>query len=307
MYDNTLWGGTVAWLEEDVPEAKREWRQCAIELNELVSADTRVEISKVTMGDGITIWQLLGLVAFSLQMEHSVKKDGNPVNKGLLQSDELYQYILETSVYPREPEPLKELRAATASHPRAEMATAPDAGQLMAMLLKLVDAKKTIEVGVFTGYSLLLTALTIPDDGKIVAIDVNREAYEQIGLPIIKKAGVAHKIDFIESQALPVLDKLLENHENEGSFDFAFIDADKDNYWNYHERLMKLLKVGGLVVYDNTLWGGTVVMPDELTPESKKPSRPATIEFNKFLAADPRVQISHASLGDGITICRRLY
>ncbi|KAM2002166.1 hypothetical protein ACFX15_025909 [Malus domestica] len=240
-------------------------------------------------------------------MEHSVEKDGNPVNKGLLQSGELYQYILETSVYPREPEPLKELRAATASHPRAEMATAPDAGQLMAMLLKLVDAKKTIEVGVFTGYSLLLTALTIPDDGKIVAIDVNREAYEQIGLPIIKKAGVAHKIDFIESQALPVLDKLLENHENEGSFDFAFIDADKDNYWNYHERLMKLLKVGGLVVYDNTLWGGTVVMPDELTPESKKPSRPATIEFNKFLAADPRVQISHASLGDGITICRRLY
>ncbi|KAM1809630.1 hypothetical protein ACFX12_026509 [Malus domestica] len=240
-------------------------------------------------------------------MEHSVEKDGNPVNKGLLQSDELYQYILETSVYPREPEPLKELRAATASHPRAEMATAPDAGQLMAMLLKLVDAKKTIEVGVFTGYSLLLTALTIPDDGKIVAIDVNREAYEQIGLPIIKKAGVAHKIDFIESQALPVLDKLLENHENEGSFDFAFIDADKDNYWNYHERLMKLLKVGGLVVYDNTLWGGTVVMPDELTPERKKPSRQVTIEFNKFLAADPRVQISHASLGDGITICRRLY
>lgn len=266
-------------------------------------------VHRVSINLSVTVGfvELLGLVAFSLQMEHSVEKDGNPVNKGLLQSDELYQYILETSVYPREPEPLKELRAATASHPRAEMATAPDAGQLMAMLLKLVDAKKTIEVGVFTGYSLLLTALTIPDDGKIVAIDVNREAYEQIGLPIIKKAGVAHKIDFIESQALPVLDKLLENHENEGSFDFAFIDADKDNYWNYHERLMKLLKVGGLVVYDNTLWGGTVVMPDELTPESKKPSRPATIEFNKFLAADPRVQISHASLGDGITICRRLY
>ncbi|KAM1062051.1 hypothetical protein ACFX2I_026442 [Malus domestica] len=240
-------------------------------------------------------------------MEHSAKKDLNLEKKGLLQSDELYQYILETSVYPHEPEPLKELRAATASHPRAEMATAPDAGQLMAMLLKLVDAKKTIEVGVFTGYSLLLTALTIPDDGKIVAIDVNRETYEQIGLPIIKKAGVEHKIDFIESQALPVLDKLLENHENEGSFDFAFIDADKVNYWNYHERLMKLLKVGGIVVYDNTLWGGTVVMPEELIPEFRKPGKQATIELNKLLAADPRVQISHASLGDGITICRRLY
>ncbi|XP_068343518.1 probable caffeoyl-CoA O-methyltransferase At4g26220 [Pyrus communis] len=240
-------------------------------------------------------------------MEHSAKKVWNLETKGLLQSDELYQYILETSVYPHEPEPLKVLRAATASHPRAGMATAPDAGQLMAMLLKLVDAKKTIEVGVFTRYSLLLTALTIPDDGKIVAIDVNRETYEQIGLPIIKKAGVEHKIDFIESQALPVLDKLLENHENEGSFDFAFIDADKVNYWNYHEMLMKLLKVGGIVVYDNTLWGGTVVMPDELIPEFMKPGKQATIELNKLLAADPRVQISHASLGDGITICRRLY
>ncbi|KAL6274537.1 hypothetical protein ACE6H2_025229 [Prunus campanulata] len=208
-------------------------------------------------------------------MEHNLKKESDPSQKGLLQSDELYQYILETSVYPREPEPLKELRAATASHPRSQMATAPDAGQLMTMLLKLVDAKKTIEVGVFTGYSLLLTALTIPEDGKIVAVDVN------------------------------LLDKLLEHHENKGSFDFAFIDADKVNYWNYHERLMKLLKVGGIVVYDNTLWGGTVVMPEELTPEFMKQGRKATIELNKLLAADARVQISHASLGDGITICRR--
>ncbi|BFG39783.1 hypothetical protein CerSpe_260570 [Prunus speciosa] len=206
-------------------------------------------------------------------MEHNLKKESDPSQKGLLQSDELYQYILETSVYPREPEPLKELRAATASHPRSQMATAPDAGQLMTMLLKLVDAKKTIEVGVFTGYSLLLTALTIPEDGKIVAVDVNREAYDQIGLPIIKKAGVQHKIDFIESEALPVLDMLLDHHENKGSFDFAFIDVDKVNYWNYHERLMKLLKVGGIVVYDNTLWGGTVVMPEESTPEYKKQGR----------------------------------
>lgn len=103
-------------------------------------------------------------------MEQSGKK--NP-SKGLLQSEELYQYILETSVYPREPEPLKELRDITATHPKAVMATAPDAGQLMDMLLKLVNAKKTIEIGVFTGFSLLLTALSIPDDGKITAIDVD--------------------------------------------------------------------------------------------------------------------------------------
>ena len=96
-------------------------------------------------------------------------------------------------------------------------------------------------------------------------------------------------------------------HENEGSFDFAFVDADKVSYRNYHERLMKLLKVNGLVVYDNTLRRGFVAMPEALVPEHRKQDREITIEFNKFLAADPRIQISHASLGDGIIICRRLY
>ncbi|KAI9192072.1 hypothetical protein LWI28_017962 [Acer negundo] len=228
------------------------------------------------------------------------------VSKGLLQSEELYRYVLETGVYPREPEPLKELRDVTAAHPMAVMGTAPDAGKLMAMLLKLVNAKKTIEVGVFTGYSLLLTALTIPEDGKIIAIDLNRDSYE-IGLPVIKRAGVDHKIDFRDAEALPVLDHLLKDKENEGSFDYAFVDADKVNYWNYHERLMKLLKLGGVVIYDNTLWGGSVAMPEEQTPEIFKSGRQATLEFNKLLAGDPRVQISHVPLGDGITICRRIY
>ncbi|KAG7984132.1 hypothetical protein I3843_04G142600 [Carya illinoinensis] len=210
------------------------------------------------------------------------------------------QYILETSVYPREPEPLKELRHIIGSpFSSARFATLPDAGQLVAMLLKLVNAKKTIGVGVYTGYSLLLTALTIPEDGKFIAIDVNRETFE-IGLPIIKKAGVSDKIDFVESEALPALDQLLQNPENEGSFDFAFVDADKANNWNYHERMMKQLKVGGVVVYDNTLWSGTVIMPDELRKEP-------IIEFNKLVAADPRVQLSHASVGDGMAICIRLY
>ncbi|KAH7572174.1 hypothetical protein JRO89_XS04G0215300 [Xanthoceras sorbifolium] len=219
-------------------------------------------------------------------MENNTKHAAS-FSKGLLQSEELYQYVMETSVYPREPEPVKELRGVTAGHPKAVMGTAPDAGQLMAMLLKLVDAKKTIEVGVFTGYSLLLTALTIPEDGKIIAIDMNRESYE-IGLPVIKRAGVDHKIDFRVSEALPVLDQLLKDKENEGGFDYAFVDADKVNFWNYHERLMKLLKVGGLVVYDNTLWGGTVAKPEEQALEILKPGRQATLEFNKLLAADPR-------------------
>ncbi|XP_004287518.1 PREDICTED: probable caffeoyl-CoA O-methyltransferase At4g26220 [Fragaria vesca subsp. vesca] len=231
---------------------------------------------------------------------------GMKTAKGVLQNDELSHYILETSVYPREPAPLKELRDATASHPRAGLATAPDAAQLLGMLLKLIGAKKTIEIGVFTGYSLLLTALTIPEDGKIVAIDINRETYDQIGLPVIKKAGVEHKIDFIESEAVPVLDKLLENPENEGSFDFAYVDADKLNNWNYHERLLKLVKVGGLVVYDNTLCRGSVALPDELVPEPRKQRRQLAIEHNQSLAADPRIQISHASVGDGMMICRRI-
>ncbi|PKI51397.1 probable caffeoyl-CoA O-methyltransferase At4g26220 [Punica granatum] len=238
-------------------------------------------------------------------MERDSKKSDSSLSKGLLQSEELYQYILDTSVYPWEPEVLKELRKVTATHPRAQMATAPDAGQMIALLLNLIGAKRTIEIGVFTGYSLLVTALSIPHDGKITAVDMNREAYD-IGLPVIKKAGVEHKIDFMESEALPVLDKLLENKTNEGSFDFAFVDADKVNYWNYHERLMRLLRVGGVICYDNTLWGATVVMPEESVPEWMKVGKHWTLEFNEKLAFDSRVQICHVPLGDGVTICRRV-
>ncbi|KAK1418597.1 hypothetical protein QVD17_27742 [Tagetes erecta] len=136
--------------------------------------------------------------------------------ESVLQTHDLYKYILDTTVYPSEPEPLKELRAVSATHPNAMMSTGPDAGRMIQMLLKIANAKKTIEVGVFTGYSLLLTALAIPDDGKIVAIDMNRKAYE-VGLPVIQKAGVEHKIEFIESKALSALDKMLENPDNEGS------------------------------------------------------------------------------------------
>ncbi|KAI4376556.1 hypothetical protein MLD38_014304 [Melastoma candidum] len=258
---------------------------------------------------------------------HDAKSAFRP--QGLLQSYELYEYIVETSVYPREPELLKELReVTTASHPLAIMATAPLAGQMLAMLLKLIGAKRTIEIGVFTGYSLLLTALNIPDDGKIKAIDVDRDAYE-IGLPVIKKAGMEHKIDFVQSEALPILDQLLENAsvifiygfswrlaphchymlnqgEHKGSFDFAFVDGDKVNYRHYHERLMGLLRVGGVAAYDNTLWGGTVAMHVDDLPEWRISVRQSMIEFNKFIAGDTRVELCHAPIGDGMTICRRI-
>ncbi|RZC51645.1 hypothetical protein C5167_020081 [Papaver somniferum] len=180
------------------------------------------------------------------------------------------------------------LRDATADYPGAFMGTAPDAGQLMTLLLGLVNAKKTIEIGVFTGYSLLLTALAIPEDGKITAIDVIRNAYDDIGLPIMQKAGVEHKIYFVESPVLPVLDKLLEN--------------------NYHEKLLKLLRIGGVIVCDNTLWGGSVVMSDEcLVPEYYRASRRLTIEFNKLIAADSRIRLSQVPVGDGSTVCVPLH
>ncbi|XP_043711847.1 caffeoyl-CoA O-methyltransferase [Telopea speciosissima] len=226
-------------------------------------------------------------------------------HKSLLQSDALYQYILETSVYPREPEAMKELREVTAKHPWNIMTTSADEGQFLNLLLKLINAKNTMEIGVYTGYSLLATALALPDDGKILAMDVNRENFE-LGLPSIQKAGVAHKIDFREGPAMPVLDQLLEEGKH-GTFDFIFVDADKDNYLNYHKRLIELVKVGGVIGYDNTLWNGSVVAPPD-APLRKyvRYYRDFVMELNKALAIDPRIEICQLPVGDGITICRRI-
>ncbi|XP_026451824.1 probable caffeoyl-CoA O-methyltransferase At4g26220 [Papaver somniferum] len=166
--------------------------------------------------------------------------------------------------------------------------------------------KKTIEIGVFTGYSLLVTALSLPKDGKVIAIDPNRSSFE-IGLPFFKRAAVEHKVEFIESVGLPVLDKLLEEPKNEGSFDYAFVSADKSNYANYHERLVKLVKVGGLILYDNTLWSGTVAWEDDSTLDDEMVhERSVSIELNKKLASDSRIQISQLPIGDGLTMCMRL-
>ncbi|KAJ9177274.1 hypothetical protein P3X46_012510 [Hevea brasiliensis] len=227
-------------------------------------------------------------------------------HKSLLQTDALYQYILETSVYPRESEPLKELRELTANHPWNVMTTSADEGQFLGMLLKLINAKNTMEIGVYTGYSLLATALALPDDGKILAMDINRENYE-LGLPVIEKAGVAHKIDFREGPALPVLDQLIQDGKYHGTFDFIFVDADKDNYLNYHKRTIELVKVGGLIGYDNTLWNGSVAAPPD-APLKKyiRVYLDYVLEFNKAMAADPRVEICQLPVGDGITLCRRI-
>nr|KJB32360.1 hypothetical protein B456_005G237100 [Gossypium raimondii] len=147
-------------------------------------------------------------------------------------------------------------------------------------------------------------------------MDINRENYE-LGLPVIQKAGVAHKIEFKESPAMPVLDELLQDEKNHGSYDFIFVDADKDNYLNYHRRLIELVKVdkrsielakvGGLIGYDNTLWNGSVVAPaDAPLRKFVRYYRDFVMELNKALAVDPRIEICMLPVGDGITLCRRL-
>lgn len=226
--------------------------------------------------------------------------------KTLLKSDALYEYMLKTMVYPRENEFLRELRLITKEHTYGFMSSPPDEGLLLSLLLKVMGAKNTIEVGVFTGCSVLATALAIPDDGKVVAIDVSRE-YFDLGLPVIKKAGVAHKVEFREGPAGPILDGLIANEEDEGSFDFAFVDADKPNYGKYHEQLLRLVRVGGVLAYDNTLWGGSVAMPaDTPLTEDDIQVRDAMREFNARIAADARVEPVQLPIADGITLCRRV-
>ncbi|KAG6653937.1 hypothetical protein I3843_05G101100 [Carya illinoinensis] len=229
--------------------------------------------------------------------------------KTILQSQALLKYILETSAYPREPEHLKELREATTKrYSYLSLMNVPvDEGLFLSMLLKIMNAKKTLEIGVFTGYSLLSTALALPADGKIVAVDPNRKAYE-VGLPFIQKAGVEHKINFIQSDASSVLNDLITTGKDEGSFDFAFVDANKDGYLKYHEPLLKLVKIGGVIAYDNTLWFGTVILSDDDEMEDfLRKDREHIVEFNNFLAVDPRIEASLISIGDGLTLCRRLY
>ncbi|XP_022734666.1 flavonoid 3',5'-methyltransferase-like isoform X2 [Durio zibethinus] len=181
-----------------------------------------------------------------------------------------------------------------------------DEAQFLSMLLKLMNAKKTMEIGVFTGYSLLATALALPDDGKVIAVDPDKEAYET-GSTFMKKAGMQHKIKFIPSDAFLVLDDLIKNGE-EGTFDFVFVDAYKSDYLKFHELVIKLVKIGGIIAYDNTLWYGSVAESEkEVMDDLIKKFRNFVIEFNSFIAADPRVESSILSIGDGLTLCRRLY
>ncbi|KAK7319046.1 hypothetical protein RJT34_03756 [Clitoria ternatea] len=229
--------------------------------------------------------------------------------KNILQSQALVQYILETSAYPREHEQLKQLRETTTQKCQENMEylmnVPVDEAQFISILLKVMNAKKTLEIGVFTGYSLLATALALPQDGKITAIDVDRKAYE-IGLPFIKKAGVEHKINFILGDALSILEDLINENEEE-SYDYVFVDADKEEYIKYHELVLKLVKKGGIIAYDNTLWYGSVAMAEkDVKVDVIRQKRKPLLEFNNFIANDSRLESAIISIGDGVTLCRRV-
>lgn len=209
---------------------------------------------------------------------------------------DLNDYLLDVSL--REPDILRQLREETAVLPNATLQISPEQGQFIAFLLKLINARRTIEVGVFTGYSSLWTALTLPEDGQIVACDVNEE-FTAVAREYWQAAAVSHKIELILAPANETLDKLLAKGEA-GQFDFAFIDADKKNYDHYYEACLQLVRPGGLVAIDNVLWHGKVIDPADQTPDTT-----AVRALNQKLRGDGRVDLSLVPIGDGMTLLRK--
>jgi predicted O-methyltransferase YrrM len=218
-------------------------------------------------------------------------------NRSIGLTNELYQYLVDNSV--RESEVLTKLRAETAVHPLANMQIAPEQGQFMGLLVQLIGAKKCLEIGVFTGYSALVVALNLPEDGKIVACDVSEE-FTAIGQKYWEEAGVKDKIDLRIAPALETLDSLLTQGEM-GTFDFAFIDGDKNNYLAYYDRCIELVRSGGLVLVDNVLWYGRVADP---TMQHDKRTQ-SIVALNRRIYEDDRVDISLIPIGDGLTIARK--
>lgn len=210
--------------------------------------------------------------------------------------DRFYEYLLSVSL--REPELLRQLREETAQHPMSAMQIAPDQGQLMALLIQLTGARRTLEVGVFTGYSSLSVALALPADGKITACDVSEE-FTAIARRYWALAGVAHKIDLRLAPAMQTLDGLLADGQA-GTFDFAFIDADKENYDGYYERSLQLVRPGGLIAIDNVLWHGRVIDNDAQDADTL-----AIRALNEKLHHDERVTLSMLSISDGLTLALR--
>ncbi|HTS84711.1 MAG TPA: class I SAM-dependent methyltransferase [Usitatibacter sp.] len=218
------------------------------------------------------------------------------MSRHLKLDDRLYDYIVDHSL--RDHPVLAQLRKVTAGMKWGGMQIGPDQGQFMQLLVKLVGARNCIEIGVFTGYSSLAVALALPPGGKIVACDVSEE-WTAIGREHWKKAGVEDRIDLRLGPATETLDALLAGG-GAGKYDFAFIDADKPSYLAYYERCLKLLRAGGLIAIDNTLWSGDVAKPDK-TDENTVAIR----AVNDALHRDERIDVALLPVGDGVTLARK--
>ena len=212
-------------------------------------------------------------------------------------TDELHDYLLNVSL--REPDLLRRLREETSTMPMAMMQISPEQGQFMALLVRLIGARRAIEIGTFTGYSALSVALAMPADGRLVACDVSDE-YTRIARRYWAEAGVADRIELKLQPALKTLDELLAAGRG-GSFDFAFIDADKQNYDAYYERTLALLRPGGLITIDNVLWDGKVADPSVDDEETR-----AIRSLNRKIHGDQRVALSLVPIADGLTLAMKL-
>jgi predicted O-methyltransferase YrrM len=210
----------------------------------------------------------------------------------------LHDYLLDIGL--TEHTVMRELREFTATHRLAKMQISPDQGQLLGWLTRLLGVRRHLEIGVFTGYSALAVALAMPADGQIVACDVS-EAFTDVAREYWHKAGVEDRIQLVLQPALDTLRQLLDKEGGEGSFDMAFIDADKPNTPAYFEACLRLVRAGGVIVLDNVFLGGRVVEPQPSDP----PGVHVMHHFNAALRADPRVNLCVLPMGDGMTLVRK--
>jgi len=218
-------------------------------------------------------------------------------NRTLGLDDALRRYLLDVSL--REHPEQAALRAATLAHPHAGMQICSEQGQLMALLVRLIGARRALEVGVFTGYSALAVALALPADGHLLACDIN-DAYTRVGVPHWQRAGVAQRIELVLAPARETLAARLAQGAAD-SYDFAFIDADKTHYDAYYELCLRLVRPGGLIAIDNTLWDGRVARPAAADDHATL----ALQALNRKLHADARIDLSLLPIGDGLTLARR--
>jgi predicted O-methyltransferase YrrM len=217
-------------------------------------------------------------------------------NATLPLDEKLYQYLLDHSL--RESQLMGRLREVTAQDELSRMQVAPEQGQFMALLVELLGAERILEIGTFTGYSALCMAQALPPGGELVCCDLSRE-WTDIAQSFWREAEVDDRITLHLAPALDTLDQLLQRGAA-GSFDMAFIDADKPNYLNYYERSLQLVRTGGLLLFDNTLWSGAVADPRDQEPDTL-----AIRELNDALHRDERVSISLVPIGDGLTLARK--